>query len=54
VPVSSVNAASKLAEEGVAKKVATPVPNPEIPEPTGRPVALVNVPLEGVPRAPPE
>ena len=51
VPVSSVMAEIKLALDGVAKKVATPVPNPEIPVDTGRPVQLVNVPDEGVPRA---
>jgi hypothetical protein len=32
-PVSSVIAAAKFAEEGVAKKVSTPVPNPETPGP---------------------
>jgi hypothetical protein len=32
-PVSSVTAAAKLADEGVAKNVATPVPSPVI-EPT--------------------
>ena len=42
VPVSSVTAAARLAEEGVAKKVATPVPSPLIPVETGKPVALVN------------
>ena len=51
LPVSSVMADAKLALEGVAKKVATPVPSPEIPVATGRPVQLVNVPDEGVPRA---
>ena len=50
VPVSSVSAEAKLALEGVAKKVAIPVPNPEIPVLTGRPVQFVKVPLEGVPR----
>jgi len=40
-----------LALDGVAKKVAIPVPSPEIPVATGRPVQLVNVPDEGVPRA---
>jgi len=38
-----------LADEGVAKKVATPVPRPLIPVDTGRPVQLVNVPELGVP-----
>jgi hypothetical protein len=30
VPVSSVTAAAKLADDGVAKKVATPAPRPDI------------------------
>ena len=51
VPVSSVMAEIKLAELGVAKKVATPVPNPETPVLIGNPVQLVSVPDEGVPRA---
>lgn len=51
LPVSSVKADRKLADEGVARKVATPVPRPETPVLMGRPVALVKVPLEGVPRA---
>ena len=50
VPVLVVNAANKLTEEGVAKNVATPVPNPETPVDIGRPVQLVSVPDEGVPR----
>jgi hypothetical protein len=50
VPVSSVTAVMRLAEDGVAKKVATPVPKPEIPVATGRPVALVKVAADGVPR----
>ena len=50
LPVSSVNAAAKLAELGVARKVATFVPSPETPVETGRPVHDVSVPLEGVPR----
>ena len=49
-PVSSVTAAAKLDDEGVARNVATPVPRPEIPVVTGSPVALVNVPDVGVPR----
>ena len=52
-PVSSVNNAAKLALVGVAKKVAAPVAKPLTPELIGRPVAFVNVPLEGVPNAPP-
>jgi NAD dependent epimerase/dehydratase family enzyme len=51
LPVSSVNADAKLAELGVARKVATPVPKPEIPVETGSPVALVKVPEDGVPSA---
>jgi len=51
VPVSSVKAAAKLALVGVAKNVATLVPNPLTPVDTGNPVQLVNVPLEGVPSA---
>ena len=50
LPVSSVKAAAKFALLGVAKKVATPVPNPETPVLIGKPVALVKVPLVGVPR----
>jgi len=52
VPVSSVSAAARLADDGVARKVPTFEPRPEIPA-IGRPVALVRVPLDGVPRAPP-
>ena len=52
-PVSSVTAAAKLAELGVAKKVATPLPSPLTPVLIGKPVVLVNVPDDGVPRAPP-
>ncbi len=51
LPVSSVTAAAKLALLGVARKVATPVPRPDIPLLTGSPVQLVNVPEAGVPRA---
>lgn len=50
-PVSSVTADFRLAEDGVAKNVATPVPNPEIPEATGKPVQFVSVPDAGVPNA---
>jgi len=50
VPVSSETAASKLALDGVARKVATPVPRPDTPVLIGRPVAFVKVPLVGVPR----
>ena len=52
-PVSSETAAIKLALDGVVKKVATPVPRPDTPVLIGKPVALVSVPLEGVPKAPP-
>ena len=53
LPVSPVTAAAKLAEDGVAKNVATPVPRPEMPVDTGRPVTLVITPLTGVPKAGP-
>jgi hypothetical protein len=49
VPVSSVNAEARLALEGVARKVATPLPKPLIPDVTGNPVAFVRVPEAGVP-----
>jgi hypothetical protein len=42
VPVSSVTAASKFAELGVPRNVATPVPNDVIPVP---PLATGSVPL---------
>lgn len=51
VPVSSVTAALAFALDGVARKVATPVPRPETPVLMGRPVAFVSVPLDGVPSA---
>jgi hypothetical protein len=50
VPVSSVSAEMRLALLGVARSVATPVPNPETPVDIGSPVALVRVPDVGVPR----
>lgn len=63
-PVSSVTADAKLADEGVPKNVAIPVPKFVIPVPPlatgkvpvtpvvkGSPVALVNVAEAGVPRA---
>ena len=50
-PVSSVTADAKLADEGVAKKVATPVAKPDTPVEIGRPVQLVRVPEDGVPNA---
>jgi hypothetical protein len=51
LPVSSVTAAARLLEEGVAKNVATLAPSPLTPVLIGRPVAFVRVALEGVPRA---
>lgn len=51
LPLSSVMADRKFAEEGVARNVATPVPRPDTPVAMGRPVALVSVPLAGVPKA---
>lgn len=52
-PVSPVTADARFPLVGEAKKVATPVPRPETPEAMGSPVALVRVPEDGVPRAPP-
>ena len=50
VPVSSVRHEARFAEDGVARKVATLVPSPLTPVEIGKPVQLVSVPLEGVPR----
>ena len=50
LPVSSVKAAAKLAEEGVAKNVATFAPKPLTPVLIGSPVALVKVAEVGVPK----
>jgi len=50
VPVPPVTAAAKLADDGVARKVAMPVPNPDTPVEIGRPVALVSVNVDGVPK----
>ena len=50
VPVSSVRHEARLAELGVARKVATLVPRPLTPVEIGKPVHDVSVPLEGVPR----
>jgi hypothetical protein len=50
-PVSSVTAEAKLADDGVPKKVATPVPKPLTPVEIGNPVAFVKVPDAGVPNA---
>ena len=44
VPVSPVTAEAKFALDGVAKNVATPLPNPLMPDAKGNPVQLVNVP----------
>jgi hypothetical protein len=51
LPVSSVTAAARFTEDGVARNVATFVPKPETPVLIGRPVALVRTPEEGVPKA---
>jgi len=48
-PVSSVTADAKFVELGVARNVATPVPSPDTPVLIGNPVALVRVPLVGIP-----
>jgi len=50
-PVSSVKAADKFDEEGVAKKVAMLAARPDTPVEIGNPVQLVSVPDDGVPRA---
>jgi hypothetical protein len=50
LPVSSVKAAARFALDGVARKVATPVPRPDTPVAIGSPVAFVKVTLVGVPR----
>jgi hypothetical protein len=49
VPVSSVNAARRLALLGVTKKGITLIFKPLTPVAIGKPVQLVNVPLCGVP-----
>jgi hypothetical protein len=51
LPVSSVTAEAKLADDGVPKKVAIPVPKPLTPVDIGNPVAFVKVPEAGVPNA---
>jgi hypothetical protein len=51
LPVSSDTAEAKLADDGVPKKVATPVPKPLTPVEIGNPVAFVKVPEAGVPNA---
>ncbi len=50
LPVSSVTAVIKFADDGVPRKVATPVPRPETPVEIGSPVPLVRVTADGVPR----
>jgi hypothetical protein len=50
LPVSSVSAAARFAEVGVARKAATPVARPETPVEIGSPVQFVRVPEVGVPR----
>lgn len=50
VPVSSVTALIKFALVGVAKNEAIPVPKPLTPVAIGKPVALVKVALDGVPK----
>jgi hypothetical protein len=49
VPVSSVKAVRKLADVGVAKKVAIPVPRPDTPVEIDRLVQFDKLPLVGVP-----
>ena len=43
-------AVAKLADDGVAKKVATPVAKPLTPVDIGRPEQLLSVPDDGVPK----
>src|SRR5437867_1657161 len=49
LPVSPVTAVARFALLGVARNAATPVPRPEIPVSTGKPVQLVKTPEAGVP-----
>src|SRR5436190_23132681 len=49
LPVSPVTAVARFALEGVARNAATPVPRPEMPVSTGKPVQLVRTPEAGVP-----
>lgn len=51
VPVLVVMADNKLALDGVARNVATPVPRPLNPVEIGKPVQFVKTPLDGVPSA---
>lgn len=50
VPVSSVMAANKFALDGLARNAETFVPSPLTPVEIGKPVQLVKVPDDGVPR----
>ena len=50
-PVSSVIVDARLALDGTARKVATPLPRPTTPVEIGNPVALVHIPADGVPSA---
>lgn len=50
-PVSSVTAAAKFDDEGVAKNVATLAAKPDTPVDIGKPVQFVSVPEDGVPKA---
>lgn len=54
VPVSSLIAVARFALVGCARKVAIPPHRPLIPLETGRPVQLVRVPDEGVPKGHPD
>ena len=49
-PVSSVIALARFALDGVAKKVAIPVPRPDTPVEIGSPVQFISTPADGVPR----
>ena len=46
-PVSSVTAVARLALDGVARNVATPVPSPLIPVLTGNPCVIGERPAGG-------
>lgn len=48
-PVSSDTAAARLADVGVPRNVATPVPKPDTPVEIGNPVSFVSTPDVGVP-----
>lgn len=50
LPVSSVIADARFADDGVARNVATPVPRPLTPVLIGSPVQFVSVPDVGVPK----